>query len=448
MRVLLRGARVFYGGDLRPADVLLAPDSEGLGGESSYLVESIIPVEADSEAVPVPANCRVVDVSGKLILPGLADVHVHFREPGFEYKETIATGSAAAARGGFTTVCAMPNLDPTPDNLAELEKQIEAYDANSVVEVFPYACLTKGGTGRGELLDYSALATKAVGFSDDGFGVQSDDLMREVMTGIAAAGGIVAQHCEDLELSGDGYVNDGEYARTHGHIGKPGASEWTQLERDLKLVEETGCDYHACHVSTAKSVELIREAKAKGLPVTAEAAPHYLALSDDMLQEHGRFRMNPPIRNKADMEAVGAALVDGTIDLVATDHAPHASHEKDVPLVDAANGVVGLEISVPVVYTHFVRPGRMDIADFVRVMSTAGRERFKLGGGEIKEGIPADLIVLDPEFHEPVDPSKFASKGKATPFEGHDLYGRVDVTVADGKPVWDPEALLGAEDDG
>lgn len=450
MRVLLRGAQVFLDEQLRPADVFLIPDSTGEKGSAEkgrarYLIESIAPVPDDGA---VPDDCRVVDVSGKMILPGLADVHVHFREPGFEYKETIATGSAAAARGGFTTVCAMPNLDPTPDNLAELEEQIKAYDKNSVVEVFPYACLTKGGTGRGELLDYAALATKAVGFSDDGFGVQSEDLMREVMKGIAAAGGIVAQHTEDLGLSGDGYINDGEYARIHGHIGKPGASEWKQLERDLRLVEETGCDYHACHVSTAKSIELIREAKAKGLPVTAEAAPHYLALCDDMLEEHGRFRMNPPIRDRADMEAVQAALVDGTIDLVATDHAPHAAHEKDVPLVDAANGVVGLEVSVPVVYTHFVKTGRMDIADFVRVMSTAGRERFKLGGGVLREGEPADLIIFDPDFHGPVNPDDFVSKGKATPYQGHDLYGRVDVTVADGVPVWDPNSVLTPELDG
>ncbi|MFZ1382004.1 MAG: dihydroorotase [Scrofimicrobium sp.] len=433
MKVLLRGGQVFLDEQLRRVDLSLVSE----GDDFPLVVDTITePGQID------PAGHQVLDLDDKLVLPGLADVHVHLREPGFSYKETIPTGTAAAARGGFTTVCAMPNLNPAPDTLEELQTQQDDYAARALVEVFPYACLTKGGNGRGELLDYEALATEAVGFSDDGFGVQSEDLMREVMTRIAVAGGIVAQHCEDLELSGDGYINDGEYARRHGHIGKPGASEWTQLERDLRLVQETGCDYHACHVSTTKSVELIREAKAKGLPVTAEAAPHYLVLSDDMLQDNGRFRMNPPIRSRADMEAVAGALVDGTIDLVATDHAPHSAEEKDVPLKDAANGVVGLEVSVPVIYTHFVRNGRMTIADFIRVMNTAGRARFKLGGGVIKQGIAADLIVFDPEAVGPVDPTQFLSKGHATPFQGNRLYGRVDLTICQGVPVWDPGTLI------
>lgn len=431
MKVLLQGAEVFLDEELREVDVVLSESPSG------YLIEEL--AEAGGEPAP---HMKVVNLAGKMILPGLADVHVHLREPGFTYKETIATGTAAAARGGFTTVCAMPNLSPPPDNIDELRKQVAAYKKDAVVEVFPYACLTKGGTGTGELLDYAALATEAIGFSDDGFGVETEDLMREIMRRIAAAGGIVAQHTEDLAISGDGYVNDGDYAKKHGHVGKPGKAEWSQLERDLRLVEETGCEYHACHISTIKSIELIRAAKEKGLPVTAETAPHYLAFSDDMLEEHGRFRMNPPIRDAEDMKAVGDALVDGTIDFVATDHAPHADHEKDVPLVDAQNGVVGLEVSVPAVYTHFVTTGRMDIADFVRVMSTAGRERFRLGGGTIEVGKPADLIVFDPHAHGPVEPEHFVSMGQSTPFEGHDLYGRVDATVCTGQVVWDPAALL------
>lgn len=427
MKVLLRGAQVFLDQQLRRADLFLVSDSHGDPLRIKKIAEPGQIIEAD---------CQVVDLDGKLILPGLADVHVHLREPGFSYKETIPTGTAAAARGGFTTVCAMPNLDPAPDNLAELREQIRDYDARALVQVLPYACLTKGGNGRGELLDYAALATDAVGFSDDGFGVQSEDKLREIMKQIAAVGGIVAQHCEDLELSADGYVNDGEYAHAHGHKGKPKASEWKQLERDLRLVEETGCDYHACHVSSIEAVQLIREAKAKGLPVTAEAAPHYLALSDDMLQDNGRFRMNPPIRSRADMEAVQAALVDGTIDMVATDHAPHSAEEKDVPLKDAANGVVGLETSASVVYTYFVRTGRISVTDFVRVMSTAGRERFKLGGGQIQVEHLADLIVFDPDAHGPVDTSAFLSKGRSTPFEGSDLYGQVNLTICQGNPVW------------
>lgn len=433
MNILLHGAQVFYRGQFVKADILLSRTP----ASPSYIVDEV----AEAGAL-LGEGDLVVDATGKYIMPGLADVHVHLREPGFTYKETIVSGTAAAARGGFTTVCAMPNLDPTPDNLAELEAQDAVYKQRALVEVFPYACLTKGGTGRGQTLDYAALATKAVGFSDDGFGVQDEGVMREIMTDIARVGGIVAQHIEDLELSGDGYVNDGDYAREHGHIGKPGISEWSQLERDLALVEETGCDYHACHLSTAKSVELVRAAKAKGLPVTAETAPHYLGFSDDMLEDHGRFRMNPPIRSREDMEAVQAALVDGTIDMVATDHAPHSHAEKNGPLVESLNGVVGLEISVPVVYTHFVHTGRMTMEDFVRVMGTAGRERFRLGGGSIEEGEAADLIVLDPDFEAPVDPGDFQSMGKATPFEGYRLRGRIDLTICQGLPVWDPDQIL------
>lgn len=423
MGVLLRGAEVWQQGEFYKLDVRI--DDDGV-------------VEIGEGLVPKVGE-RLVDISGKFVLPGLADIHVHLREPGFSYKETIATGTAAAARGGFTSVGAMPNVSPPPDNLPELLEQIQAYQRDAEVEVFPYACLTTGGMGVGEVVDYAALEPHVIGFSDDGFGVQDEQRMREVMQGIAAAGGIAAQHIEDLELSGDGYINDGEYARAHGHIGKPGASEWTQLERDLRLVEETGCDYHACHLSTKESVELIRAAKAKGLPVTAESAPHYLALSDDMLEEDGRYRMNPPIRAREDREAVAAALIDGTIDMVATDHAPHSAEEKAAGLAGSANGVVGVENSLPVIYSEFVRPGRFGMDRLVEVMGTNPRERFRLGGGTLNSGELADLIVFDPEFHEPLDTSKFLSKGKATPFAGRDLYGKVDLTICQGDPIWDPE---------
>lgn len=443
MKLLLRGGEVFLDGQLRRADVSLIPTSSSTSESAPSAADATLLIDRITPPGQIdPAAHRVVDVTGKLVFPGFADVHVHLREPGFSYKETIPTGTAAAARGGFTTVCAMPNLDPAPDTLAELNRQREDYARRALVEVFPYACLTEGGTGRGEMLDYAALSRAAVGFSDDGFGVQSEDLMRRIMTAIAQVGGIVAQHCEDLELSGEGYINDGQYARDHGHVGKPGASEWTQLERDLRLVAETGCKYHACHVSTAKSVELIRQAKEAGLPVTAEAAPHYLTLSDDMLEDHGRFRMNPPIRAKSDMDAVAAALCDGTIDLVATDHAPHSADEKAVPLAQAANGVVGLETSVPVIYTHFVANGRISVADFVRVMSTAGRQRFGLGGGAIQTGDRADLFIFDPDATAPVDPDLFLSRGRATPFEGMPLRGRVALTICQGQVAWDPDDLL------
>lgn len=338
----------------------------------------------------------------------------------------------------------MPNVTPPPDTLEELLLQIEAYDREALIRVFPYACLTKGGNGRGGLLDYAALAPHVIGFSDDGFGVQDEESMRQIMTRIAAVGGIVAEHIEDLELAGAGYVNDGEYARAHGHRGKSAESEWRQLERDLRLVEETGCDYHACHLSTVRSVELVRAAKKAGLPVTAESAPHYLVLTEDQLQDHGRFRMNPPIRTRDDLGCLQEALIDGTIDMVATDHAPHSAEEKNGPLASSANGVTGLEVSLAAIYTEFVRPGRMSVADLVRVMGTAPRQRFGLGGGAIVDGQPADLIVFDPDFHEPLDPSKFVSKGKATPFEGLDLYGAVDLTYCQGRLAWDARDTRGA----
>lgn len=431
MAVLLQGSQAFLDGELRPADILLSADN------GRFVIEQI----ADPGTIS-PNDQRVVDLEGKYVLPGLADVHVHLREPGFSYKETIETGTKAAARGGFTTVGAMPNLSPAPDNLAEMKKQVEAYQRDAVVQVFPYGCLTEGGTGHGEILDYEALSEYAIGFSDDGFGVVEGDVLRQIMQEVAKFGGIVVQHTEDLAISGDGYINDGPYAAKHGHKGKPGEAEWSQIARDLDLVRETGCDYHICHVSTAKSLDLIRQAKAEGLPVTAETAPHYLALCEDDLQEHGRFRMNPPIRERSDMEAVQEALVDGTLDFVATDHAPHSKEEKDVPLAQAQNGVVGLEISVPVVYTHFVKNGRMSFSDFMRVMNTAGRERFDLGGGELAQGIPADLVVFDPDCAVTIDPSQFVSMSKATPFEGADLFGRIDATIAQGTVAWDPEKLF------
>lgn len=407
------------------------------GGTPSH---PLMVVQVGANLPPAPAD-RDVDVSGKLIFPGFADIHVHLREPGFSYKETIRTGTAAAARGGFTAVGAMPNLSPTPDTIFEIREQQGVYQREGLVQVFQYSCLTRGGTGQkvGQeaLLDYAALAPEVIGFTDDGFGVQDRETTRLVMQEIANIGGIVAAHTEDLALSADGYINDGNYAHRHGHKGKPKAAEWTQLQRDLELVEETGCAYHACHISCRESVDLVRAAKAKGLPVTCETAPHYLALWDDLLEDEGRFRMNPPIRAKDDREALVEALVDGTIDMVATDHAPHSHAEKAGGLAESANGVVGLEHSVPVIYTHFVETGAISVPEFVRLMSVAPRERFQLGGGEIQEGIAADLIVFDPNFAAPLDPELFLSKGKATPFAGHMLRGRVEATFCQGVLAWD-----------
>lgn len=426
MTIRLSGGKVFLEGTFQVADLVV---------EDSGLLKVLTPNQ------PSPAEVEVVDINGKYVLPGLADIHVHLREPGFEYKETIVTGTAAAARGGFTALGAMPNVSPPPDNIDALEEQIENYSEDAFVNVYPYACLTRGGDGRGELLDYQALEPYVIGFSDDGFGVQDEATLRQAMVAIHEVGGIVAQHAEDLELSADGYINAGDYAKAHGHPGKPGESEWRQLERDLRLVRETGCDYHACHVSTRRSVELLREAKAEGLPVSAETAPHYLALDDEMLKDEGRFRMNPPLRSPDDREAVREALIDGTIDMIATDHAPHSESEKSGGLADSANGVVGLESSLAVVYTEMVHSGQMSMERLVEVMCTNPRERFRIGGGQLVTGTWADLIVFDPEVHEPLDPSQFLSLGKATPFAGIDLYGRVDLTLCEGELIWDPTGL-------
>ena len=428
MSVLFRGGSVFT--DQRFQILDLRIDDEGkvqLGGPRGPLD-------------PLPGE-KVIDLDGKYILPGLADIHVHLREPGFEYKETVATGTAAAAHGGFTALGVMPNVAPPPDNLPELLAQIQTYQNDSEVFSYPYATITKGGTGRGEPVDYRALWPQVIGFSDDGFGVQDEETMRQCMRGIAAVGGILAEHIEDLELAGDGYIHDGQYAAEYGHKGKSGESEWKQLERDLRLVAETGCRYHACHLSTAESVELVRAAKAAGLPVTAETAPHYLGLSDDMLEEDGRFRMNPPIRPAKDRQAVLDGLADGTIDMIATDHAPHSAAEKAAGLAGSANGIVGLEHSLLVSFTELVRSGRITMADLVRLMCTAPRAVFELGGGEIVDGEPADLIVFDADHHAPLDTDTFLSKGRATPFAGRDLYGRVELTMCQGDPVWDATGI-------
>lgn len=399
------------------------------------------------ESLPSHLGDVEVDVRGKLILPGFADIHVHLREPGFSYKETIHTGTAAAARGGFTAVGAMPNVSPPPDQLAEVLEQQRIYEQNGLVQTFQYACLTRGGTGQAvgqaALLDYAALAPQVIGFSDDGFGIQDGDTARLVMGEIAKLGAIVAAHAEDLHLSADGYINDGGYAHRRGHKGKPKSSEWTQLQRDLEIVADTGCPYHACHISCLESVELIHRAKAQGLPVTCESAPHYLALWDDLLQEDGRFRMNPPIRAKADREALVQALLDGTIDMVATDHAPHSAEEKAGGLATSANGVVGLENSASVIWSTFVATNLISVADFVRLLSTAPRQRFNLGGGQIVAGADADLVIFDPDFAEPLDTSKFLSKGKATPFAGELLQGRVDATICQGVLAWDEAGVFG-----
>ena len=350
---------------------------------------------AGGRIVPVAgaAPDRTVDLGGRHVIPGLVDVHVHLREPGFSQKETIASGTAAAARGGYTTVCSMPNLNPAPDAPDTLRAQTEIIRRDAVVRVVPYGCITMGQRGAGELVDFAALAPDVVGFSDDGRGVQSDELMEEAMRRAAKAGRPVVAHCEVDDLLRGGYIHDGEYCRAHGHKGICSESEWKQVERDIALAEKTGCQYHVCHVSTKESVELVRRAKARGVRVSCETAPHYLLLCDEDLQEDGRFKMNPPLRSREDRAALIAGVADGTIEVIATDHAPHTAEEKSRGLAGSAMGIVGLECAFPLMYKYMVLPGTLTLEKLVALMSDNPRRIFGLGGG-LHVGGQADFTVL------------------------------------------------------
>ena len=384
--------------------------------------------------VAVAEGDKVVDCEGKVVMSGLVDLHVHLREPGFEAKETIATGTAAAAHGGFTTVCSMPNLNPAPDTVEHLQVQLDAIKRDAVVKVLPYATITRERYGR-ELVDFAALKPMVAGFSDDGSGVQSDDVMRAAMAEAVKADAIIAAHCEVNELLKGGYIHDGEYAAKHGHKGICSESEWQQIERDIELASECGCRYHVCHISTKESVELIRQAKQRGVKITCETGPHYLTMCDMDLQEEGRFKMNPPIRSAEDRDALVEGLKDGTIDVVATDHAPHTAEEKSRGLAGSAMGVVGLETSFAVIYTKLVREGVITLEKAVELMSEAPRKIFNLGGG-LCEGQAADIAVFDLEAEFDVNPEDFHSKGRSTPFEGWHLWGECCLTMVDGKIVW------------
>lgn len=386
-------------------------------------------------AAPGPGD-RVVDLGGRHLLPGLVDVHVHLREPGFSYKETVATGTAAAARGGYTTVCAMPNLRPAPDTPASLGEQLSLIVRHARVKVLPYGCITMGQRGAGELVDFGALAPRVVGFSDDGRGVQEAALMEEAMRRAAAVDRPVVAHCEVDALLRGGYIHDGDYCRTHGHKGISSESEWRQVERDIELAARTGCRYHVCHVSTRESVALVREAKRSGLPVSCETAPHYLLLTDDMLREEGRWKMNPPIRSRADREALVEGIQDGTVEVVATDHAPHAAEEKLRGLARSAMGIVGLECAFPLLYRHLVLEGVVTLERLVELMSLNPRRIFRLGGGALAPGEAADFTVMDLEARYAVDPSTFLSMGRATPFAAWPVQGRTCLTVVQGREVY------------
>ena len=366
-----------------------------------------------------------------IIVPGLCDVHVHFREPGFSYKETIASGSAAAAHGGYTAVCTMPNLDPVPDSAEHLQVQLDAIKRGAAIKVLPYGAITVGEKGE-KLADMEAISDKVCAFSDDGKGVQNDEMMREAMTAAKRLGKIIAAHCEDNSLLFGGYIHDGEYARMHGHRGISSASEYKQIERDLRLAEETGCAYHVCHISTKESVELIRQAKACGVDVTCETAPHYLVLCDEDMQEDGRFKMNPPLRSREDKKALIEGIKDGTIDMMATDHAPHSAEEKGRGLEKSLMGVVGLETAFPVLYTELVMKNIITLDRLVELMSFKPKERFGIDTNN-------DFAVFDISEAYKIDPKDFLSMGRATPFAGREVFGRCLLTVHNGKVVYKAE---------
>ena len=362
------------------------------------------------------------------VFPGFCDVHVHFREPGFSYKETIATGCASAARGGYTAVCTMPNLNPAPDTLDHLNIQRNAIETDACIHVYPYGTITMGELGE-NLSDMDAMAPYVCGFSDDGRGVQSDEMMRKAMIKAKSLGKMIVAHCEVNDLLRGGYIHDGEYAKAHDHRGICSESEWVQIARDLKLVEEIGCAYHVCHISTKESVDIIRQAKARGVDVTCETGPHYLILDDSHLQEDGRFKMNPPLRDKSDRLALIEGIVDGTIDMIATDHAPHSAEEKSRGLEKSAFGVVGLETAFAAMYTHLVKPGTITMDRLVELLVDNPRKRFNISLG-------LDFSIWDLDRCYTVNPEEFQSMGRATPFTGMELSGRCLLTVCDGNIVW------------
>ena len=410
MMALFRGALVYDNGSMKKSDMLFDGTSLSVfaGDVSAF----------DSSSV----------FDNVVILPGFCDVHVHLREPGFSYKETIASGTAASARGGYTAVCSMPNLNPTPDCRENLEAQLEIIRRDACIAVYPYGTITMGEAGE-SLADLSAMANDVIGFSDDGRGVQSEEMMLSAMREAKSLGKMIVAHCEDNSLLRGGYIHDGDYARQHGHRGICSESEWGPIERDMELVRKSGCSYHICHVSTKESVEIIRRAKAEGLDVTCETGPHYLLLDDSHLQEHGRFKMNPPLRSPEDREAMLRGLLDGTVDMIATDHAPHSAEEKGRGLEKSAMGVVGIETAFPLLYTNLVKTGILTMERLCELMSVVPRKRFN-----IKSDAGFTVFKLDEKYK--INPEDFLSRGKSTPFEGDEVYGKCLLTVYEGRAVY------------
>ena len=410
MTTLFRGAKVYENGVIKVQDMLFDGVSVSLftGDVSAF----------------DPA--RIFD--NIAIFPGFCDVHVHLREPGFSYKEDIASGTRASARGGYTTVCAMPNLIPPPDSPETLGEEIRAIERSAVIEVLPYGTITKGQAGT-TLSDMQGMADKVVAFSDDGRGIQTGPLMREAMLEAKRLGKMIVAHCEDNSLLFGGYIHDGEYAKAHGHKGISSESEWGQIKRDIELVRETGCQYHVCHISTKESVELIREAKRESLPVSCETGPHYILLDDSVLEEDGRFKMNPPLRSPSDKEAILMGVLDGTIEIIATDHAPHTAEEKAKGLKDSPFGVVGIETAFPLLYTNLVLTGLMPLEELIALLSDKPRERFGITGD-------TGFTVFDLGCEYEINPDEFLSKGKSTPFKGAHVAGRCLATVYRGKAAY------------
>ncbi len=379
-------------------------------------------------------DCVLFDFKNSYIFPGFVDVHVHLREPGFLYKETVKTGTMAAAAGGYTAVCSMPNLNPVPDSADTLKIQLDAIKKDAVISVYPYGSITKGENGE-EISDMADISQDVIGFSDDGRGVQNPEIMKMAMKKAKNLNKMIVAHCEENALLRGGYIHDGEYAKANGHKGICSESEWKPIERDIELLKETAAVYHVCHISTKESVDIIRKAKANGLNITCETGPHYLTLCDMDLKDEGRFKMNPPLRSYEDKEALINGMMDGTIDMLATDHALHSLEEKSKGLKDSAMGVVGLETAFPVMYTEFVKTGKMSLEKLVELMSLNPSARFGIPTG-FKIGEVANLTVFDLNKKYIINPDEFVTMGRATPFEGREVYGKCQMTVADGKIVY------------
>ena len=408
MKALFKNAVIYDDGVMKTCDMLLSDATLSVfSGEST-------------EGISIFENVA--------ILPGFCDVHVHLREPGFSYKETVESGTMAAARGGFTAVCSMPNLSPCPDSKENLELQLERIREGAAIAVLPFGTITKGEAGA-EPSDMEEIADSVVGYSDDGRGVQSEEMMLSAMRRAKALGKPISAHCEDNSLLRGGYIHDGEYARAHGHRGICSESEYAPIARDVELVKRTGVDYHVCHISAKESVEIIRRAKAEGVNITCETGPHYLILDDSHLTEDARFKMNPPLRSPSDREEMVRGLLDGTIDMIATDHAPHSAEEKARGLEKSAMGVVGLETAFPLMYTHFVKTGKITLARLVELMSKNPRARFNID-------TDVGFTVFDLSDSYEINPEDFLTKGRATPFAGHKLLGKCLLTVCDGKTVY------------